>query len=816
MALFDVRPIDPITKKVNFEFINNLRPVINLNSGKEKLINPREALDYNILVPKKSTSDLKAKETVLQELQTTLAKNINLNKELQSFGGQLIKSSVSLRPRRVSYSVPGRYEQNESSENLDKFRKEFSKIFSVSPVETGKERERIKLLTPPSYLPWGPEITKKEAQFLDLSMAGKEIDTVLTSFLGVQPKGIFKNEATGTSYKIVEEKASKFLTYFALSIAAAFTFTFFSVKSLNFKNNILQKSNQAYLNLNSVQDNLSEFDFFEAASSFTLAAKNFELMHGDLKKASLIFKVLDKVTLGGVSDASNLVEAGELISEAGLDLASALEKISGINLISVIQDNGQVNILEVLRQFRLNLIQASRNLNQANSLISDSDSSLIPESERSKIEEFKTRLPEFSGFIEKAIDYSEALTVILGQSSPQRYVFLFQNSSELRPTGGFPGSYALVEFDKGVMKKFLVDDIYNPDGQMKEKIIPPKPLQRITPNWGMRDANWFVDFRTSARKVAEFYYKDTKIALDGVIAINVGLVPEILKITGPIEMLEFNITLNSDNFISEVQKEVEYERTKGKNQPKEILVEFAPKLLERLSGLDSEGWVKVFALLVSGVEKKDIIAYFADSRLENFALSNGFAGEIKETDSDYLMITHSNVMGSKTDAVIDNFVSLNVEKDKENNLTHALEIERSHKGGELGFYNKRNNDYVRVLLPEDAVLISLSGEDAFVISPLLDYQSHGFISDPDLERYESRAKRTGNVEIFYEGGKKVIAFWMIVEPGQTKTVRIKYRTPEYGEIYIQKQPGLKSEFKLRFDEKPLFEDNLDSDKELQF
>ena len=465
----------------------------------------------------------------------------------------------------------------------------------------------------------------------------------------------------------------------------------------------------------------------------------------------------------------------------------------------------------------MNLIQASRNLNQAGSLISGSDTSLIPESEKKKFDEFKVKLPEFNGFIEKAIGYSDVLMKIFGQSGPQRYILLFQNSSELRPTGGFPGSYALVEFDKGVMKKFMVDDIYNPDGQMKEKIIPPRPLQRITPNWGMRDANWFVDFRTSAKKVAEFYYKDTGILVDGVTAINVDLVPEILKITGPIEMPEFELILNSENFIPEVQREVEYERTKGDGQPKQILVEFGPKLLERLSGLGKEGWVNLFALLVSGVEKKDILAYFADSRLQDFAASNGFAGEIKETDSDFLMIVHSNIMGSKTDAVIDNSVSLNIETDSSDGLIHDLEIKRKHKGGELGFYNKKNNDYVRILVPEDADLVSINGNDVFETGSLLDYRKADFVSDPDLERYESRVKRvSGDAEIFYEGGKKVIAFWMITEPGQSKTVKIKYRTSVQKRIYVQKQPGLKSEFKLTFDEKALFEDNLDSDKEFQF
>ncbi len=598
-----------------------------------------------------------------------------------------------------------------------------------------------------------------------------------------------------------------------MAIAFVFGLTFFSVESINLKNNLLNRSNLAYINLNSAQENISQFNFFQAASAFSLAARNFELINQDLNKVSSIFKVLDKITLGSTEDVSELVKAGGLISQAALDLNQALSQISSANFISLIQEKEESNILEILSGFRLSLVQASRNLNEAQSLILSSDSSLIPESERDKFDELKQRLPDFNSFIEKAVDYSGALMAILGQSSPQKYLILFQNSSEIRPTGGFPGSYALVEFDKGVMKEFFVDDIYNPDGQMKEKIIPPKPLQKITPNWGMRDANWFVDFPASAKKVAEFYYKDTRILVDGVFAVNVSLVPEILKITGPIAMPDFNLTLDSENFISEIQKEVEYERTKGEGQPKQVLVDFAPKFLERLSALDQESWLKVFMILVSGIEQKDILAYFADSRLQNFALANNLAGEIKDFPSavnfDYLMVVHSNIMGSKTDAVIENSASLEI-KDS----IHTLEIKRYHQGGDFGFYNKKNNDYVRVLLPEDAEFIEINGNDSFETNPLLDYGQNGFETDPDLERYESKIKRNGNVEIFEEEGKKVLAFWMVIEPGQSKTVRLKYKTRDSKNIYLQKQPGLETDFKLILNGRILFDEKLSSDKNI--
>ncbi len=841
-ALFDIRPVDPQSGRVNFDLINNLKPTVNLKTSTKK-IKPYQTADYSILPVKSYFGTLEPKDDALQQLQVNLSKEVNFEKELESFGGKLVDFVASKR-------------KDEEDKNLEEFRDKFSqlhianqaKMFSgqvsrPSQVKEPTKKRKSKPLSPPPFLPWasplvpsdgwGPDASGKSNQnILDLSPAARDLDIVLTNFknddfVSNRVENFFSDVAAvpSTTY---QEKPSRVLIFFSFSIAAVFLFSFFIFSSLNLKNSILQRSNQAYINLSSVQDNLSEFNFFEAASSFSLAARNFELLQKDLKKASSILGILDTVTLGGVSNTSDLIKAGELISQAGLDLANALEKISGINLISVIQQEketpvveqssllGAANILEVLSQFRINLIQASRNLNQAYNIILESESNLISDSERGKFEELKLKLPEFSNFIEKAANYSSALTMMLGQSSPQQYLVLFQNSSEIRPTGGFPGSYALVKFDKGVMQEFFVDDIYNPDGQMKEKIIPPRPLQKITPNWGMRDANWFNDFPASAKKVAEFYYKDTKNLVDGVVAVNVGLIPKILKITGPIEMADFGITLSSENFIAEVQKEVEYERTKGESQPKQILVEFAPKFLEKLSGLSQEDWMKVFAVLVAGIEEKDIMTYFVDSHLEGLALENGFAGEIKNQpfQTGYLMITHSNIMGSKTDAVIDNFTSLTLGEDSEGNLIHSLEIERLHNGGDLGFYNKRNNDYVRVLMPEDAELVEVIGNDPFEIVPLLNYQSQGFVSDPDLERYESKIQRKGSVEIFEEGGKKVIAFWMIIEPGQSKKVIVKYKTPKYNSIYFQKQPGIESSFKLIFNNGILFDGNLSSDKNI--
>src|SRR3989344_5583158 len=73
-----------------------------------------------------------------------------------------------------------------------------------------------------------------------------------------------------------------------------------------------------------------------------------------------------------------------------------------------------------------------------------------------------------------------ALPDLIGLSEDKRYLLLFQNSNELRATGGFIGSYAEVSFHSGRLEDLIIDDIYNSDGQLLEKniaITPPEPIK---------------------------------------------------------------------------------------------------------------------------------------------------------------------------------------------------------------------------------------------------------------------------------------------------------------------------------------------------
>ncbi len=113
----------------------------------------------------------------------------------------------------------------------------------------------------------------------------------------------------------------------------------------------------------------------------------------------------------------------------------------------------------------------------------------------------------------------------------------------------------------------------------------------MTEDWGARDANWFFDFPTSAEVVSGMLeeskiYEEEGVKFEGVIGVNVDVLGTIVDLIGPIELPEYDLVIDEDNFLGELQREVETGKDKqeGKN-PKKVLAVLAPKIMERLEDL---------------------------------------------------------------------------------------------------------------------------------------------------------------------------------------------------------------------------------------
>lgn len=419
----------------------------------------------------------------------------------------------------------------------------------------------------------------------------------------------------------------------------------------------------------------------------------------------------------------------------------------------------------------------------------------------------------------KIRDFLDAFVPWLSEDKEKRLIVLFSNPSELRPAGGFSGSYLEVVLEKGAVKAIEARDISYADREFGLKVVPPEPLQTIVNNWRAADANWFLDFPLSAEKTLYFLesslvYKKENIKFEGLASISDKVVEDVLGVVGPIKLSD-DREVSKDNFLFLIQDEVQSGHDVGSENSKKILKELTPLIIEKIAGLGGDDTKKIFELFSVWGASKDLLVYMREPAFQRFVLSAGFSGKLEtlpvEFSGDYLAITSSNIGGGKSDLAIKQKVLLESQITLDGEVQNHLVIERSHTGkeGDPWWYKMKNKSYLKIYLPKDSDLSYAEGGLEKKIKPPVNYEKLGYEKDPDIEAIES-TKTTPlfypQVNIFEESGKKVFSSWIEVAKGESKNFILDYKRPLptlpiEGQTYtfiFEKQPGGRAEYNLEF------------------
>lgn len=487
-------------------------------------------------------------------------------------------------------------------------------------------------------------------------------------------------------------------------------------------------------------------------------------------------------------EIKHLVTATELITRAlsqGLDLADDFSQITSGNISSNYNSFSEAQKIELLQKFytsapELNGLKANFELalNELNQL--NLHGVLWPA--KYKILDVREQIAYGSQILNEVIPLSQIMPALAGHPAKSTFLVVLQNSDELRPTGGFIGTYGILETQSGNINRFDTHDIYHMDmpSQGKLKITPPEPIKLyLNDTWYMRDANWSPDWPTTAKQLEWFYNQENQFLtgandinkfngqFTGVIAINPRLVSSLLAIVGPITIN--NDEYSAENFTKVLELEVEQgypESGISKWQRKEVVGQIVKELKIRLLNLPSKQWVDVLAALNTNLENKDFQFYFNDPGLNRIVLDNNWGGEINQKDNDFVMLVDSNFASLKTDSVISRELTHKIEPDA-NGLKATFSVTYKHSGPAKDWRTDRYKNYARLYVPEGSTLISYDGA-------------------------------TVPVSITREMGKMAFGSLFYVELNSSKTVTISYYLPQklvqkwnqgrYS-LYWQKQPG---------------------------
>lgn len=386
------------------------------------------------------------------------------------------------------------------------------------------------------------------------------------------------------------------------------------------------------------------------------------------------------------------------------------------------------------------------------------------------------------------------LAKMAGAEEAQKYLVLFQNDNELRPTGGFLTAYSIVKVDKGQVIPEKSGDIYDLDLKFRQNTAIPQELGRYLTTeryWHLRDMNIYPDFKKS---METFYQNYQTIPsepddIDGIIAVDTQVLTWLLEVIGPVQVAGYG------TFSAEVDKrcdcpQVVYALSEIITRPtpylredrKGVLGPLMSGILSKTYELDKSRFPELINVAISSMKGRHLQLYFVDEKSQTAAEKIRVAGRLYQLDNnfknwqfgqnqDFLAIVNANLGGAKSNLFIDHDLKISVSAPENNYITNTVEITYRNsakadncnlEAGQLCL-NATLNDWIRLYLPPNSELIEIQG----------------------LEEQE---------EVYEEEGYTVVDGFFKLEPLGLARIRFTYKVPyqdqENYNLRLWKQGGV--------------------------
>lgn len=500
--------------------------------------------------------------------------------------------------------------------------------------------------------------------------------------------------------------------------------------------------------------NLSQAALNLGKGEFDASLNNIIKAEVGVSEAKSIFDSLEPVR--NIAYLQELFEVGnQSLDLVFLSTTSARSTVEGIRALyqglKAVTGELTESPQEYFNQAQVELAKADDNLARAEALIENKEFiKKMPQILKIRVDSLAEKLLLYRDLVKKGRAASFLLPQIVALDGSKNYLILLQNNMELRPAGGFIGSYATVSFEGGKLKKLDVNDIYAIDGQLKLHVEPPREIKEDLgqKGWFLRDSNWEPDFPTSARQAEWFFTKETGERVEGVLALDISAMESLLTVVGGLDLPDYDGKITAENLFEKAISHAEQGFFPGSQAKKTFLTALTNQFLNKVFFLPHQNWPGIVTALGQALEGKHLSIYLDDPKLFSYLLSQNWtnalprASDVKERPfPDFLAPVEANLGANKANYYLDRSYNLETVIGKEGEIRHRLRISYTNRSPSDTFPAGKYKNRMRIYLPFGAKLIrALWGETDVTknVSSFVDYGRSGYSMLLELQPKEAK------------------------------------------------------------------------------
>ncbi|MCL4354475.1 DUF4012 domain-containing protein [Patescibacteria group bacterium] len=528
------------------------------------------------------------------------------------------------------------------------------------------------------------------------------------------------------------------------------------------------------------------------------------------------------------NDAQHLVKAGSHGLDAATVFVDSIEPYADVlglkgqgSFVEGSAENRIQTAVRTMGKITPRIDDIISDLNKAKEEIDEVDTNRYPaifigRKARTNLDQMKKLADDGVTFMTDAKPLIKTLPELLGEPKEKKYLVIFQNDKELRPTGGFMTAYSVFRFDRGVVHVDSSSDIYTLDNTISGKPKAPAPIARYlpkVPEFNLRDTNLSPDFLNSMQTFNSLYKKAPGAPkVDGIIAVDTRALVGAMNILGDVEASGTKFTTKIDPrcdcpqviYMLEVfsDQPVGYVRENRKGIIGDLMYAIMNKAF---SSSPKVYWGPLFQEMVKQTAQKNVLFYsYNEDGQAGFEALNA-SGRIKSFEGDYLHINEANFGGAKANMFTTETVTQDYDVKSDGSIEKTVTIDFKNpyppsdcnleRGGLC--LNAPLREWIRVYVPRGSELINSRGSEVKVTSGTKDSM------DEDL-------------------GKTVFEGFITVRPkGATKltfTYRLPFKLDKSSSLplLVQKQPGTDTfDYVVTSKNRQLNNFKLDTDKEIK-